>query len=87
MKNLKDILYRTGVQSVVGSTDLMISSIAFNSKEVQSDFLFVAQKGLVFDGHKFIENAIENGAKAIICEDLPDNYLKSVTYVKVDDSK
>jgi len=86
MKNLKDILYRTGVQSVVGSTDLMISSIAFNSKEVQSDFLFVAQKGLVFDGHKFIEKAIENGAKAIICEDLPDNYLKSVTYVKVDDS-
>jgi len=86
MKNLKDILYRTGVQSVVGTTDLMISSIAFNSKEVQSNTLFVAQKGLVFDGHKFIEKAIENGAKAIICEDLPDNYLESVTYVKVEDS-
>ena len=86
MKNLKDILYKTGIQSVVGTTDLQISSIAFDSREVKSDSLFVAQKGLVFDGHVFIEKAIEKGAKAIICEVFPVEFLPNITYVKVDDS-
>ena len=86
MKNLKDILYKVGIQSVVGTTDLPISSIAFDSREVKSDSLFVAQKGLIFDGHKFIEKAIEKGAKAIVCEVLPVEFIPSITYVKVDDS-
>ena len=86
MKNLKDILYKVGIQSVVGTTDLPISSIAFDSRDVKSDSLFVAQKGLVFDGHVFIEKAIEKGAKAIICEVLPIEFIPNITYVKVDDS-
>ena len=86
MKNLKDILYKTGIQSVVGTTDMLIDAIAFDSREIVDNSLFVAQKGLVFDGHKFIETAIEKGAVAIICEELPVNFMPNVTYVKVDDS-
>ena len=86
MKNFKDILYRTRIQSVVGTTDLIIDSIAFDSREVRSNSLFVAQKGLVFDGHKFIDKAIDKGAIAIICEDLPAEFVSDITYVKVDDS-
>jgi len=86
MRNFKDILYRTGIQSVVGTTDLNIDSIAFDSRNVQNNSLFVAQKGLISDGHKFIEKAIEKGAKAIICEDFPDIFIDEITYVKVDDS-
>ncbi len=86
MKNFKDILYRTGIQSVVGTTDLIIDSIAFDSREVRSNSLFVAQKGLVFDGHKFIDKAIDKGAIAIICEVLPAEFVSDITYVKVDDS-
>lgn len=74
------------MQSVVGITDLRIDSVAFDSREVKSNSLFVAQKGLVFDGHQFIEKAIEKGAIAIICEDLPDKCKPGITYVKVDDS-
>lgn len=86
MKNLKDILYKTGIQSVVGTTDLLIDAIAFDSRKIVDNSLFVAQKGIVFDGHQFIETAIEKGAVAIICEVLPVNFRSSVTYVKVDDS-
>ncbi|RLD78593.1 MAG: UDP-N-acetylmuramoyl-L-alanyl-D-glutamate--2,6-diaminopimelate ligase [Bacteroidetes bacterium] len=86
MNNLKDILYKTGIQSVVGTTDLLIDAIAFDSRKIVDNSLFVAQKGLVFDGHQFIETAIEKGAVAIICEELPVNFRSSVTYVKVDDS-
>ena len=86
MKNLKDILYKIGLQSVVGTTDLSISSVEFDSREAKNDSLFVAQKGLIIDGHKFIEKAIEKGAKAIICEVLPVDYIPNITYVKVDDS-
>ncbi len=86
MKNFKDILYRTRIQSVVGTTDLIIDSIAFDSREVRSNSLFVAQKGLVFDGHKFIDKAIDKGAIAIICEVLPAEFVSDITYVKVDDS-
>lgn len=86
MKNLKDILYKTGIQSVVGTTDLLIDAIAFDSRKILDNSLFVAQKGIVFDGHQFIETAIEKGAVAIICEVLPVNFRSSVTYVKVDDS-
>ncbi len=86
MKNLKDILYKTGIQSVVGTTDLLIDAIAFDSRKIVDNSLFVAQKGIVFDGHQFIETAIEKGAVAIICEVLPVNFRSSITYVKVDDS-
>ncbi|MCK5638771.1 MAG: UDP-N-acetylmuramoyl-L-alanyl-D-glutamate--2,6-diaminopimelate ligase, partial [Flavobacteriaceae bacterium] len=86
MKNLKDILYKVAVESVIGSTDLFISNIEFDSRKVEKNTLFIAQKGLVFDGHKFIDPSISDGAVAIICEELPKNIIKNITYIKVNDS-
>lgn len=86
MKNLKDILYKVEIESVHGSTDRLINSIEFDSREVGFTSLFVAQKGLVFDGHNFINKAIELGATSVICEKLPENLIKEVTYVQVTDS-
>ena len=79
-------MYKVSVESVVGTTDLNIEQIEFDSRKVKSNSLFIAQKGLVFDGHKFIDKAIEKGAIAIICEDLPAKFIANITYVKVDDS-
>jgi len=86
VKNLKDILYKVAVESVIGSTELTIAKIAFDSRGVKIGSLFVAQKGLVFNGHKFIDKAIEKGAIAIICEDMPDIRVSNVSYIKVADS-
>ncbi len=86
MKNLKDILYQVPINSVVGSTDLSINQLVFDSRSVAENDVFVAQKGWQVDGHVFIEKAIEKGATAVICEEIPEKLFEDVTYVQVADS-
>ncbi len=86
MKNLKDILYRVPVEAVFGSTDLLIKNIAFDSRKVEQDDLFVALKGTVSDGHVYISDVIAKGAKVIICQEIPEYKESNVTYVQVDNS-
>ena len=86
MKNLKDILYKVSIGEVVGSTDVNINSVQFDSRKVAKNDLFVAQKGVTVDGHLFIDKVIELGAKVIVCETLPAETVKNVTYIKVTDS-
>ncbi len=83
---MKDILYGVAVDSVRGTTDLPIESVAFDSRKTQDHTLFVAQKGLLFDGHEFIEKAIENGSVGIICEKFPEKINLNITYIRVADS-
>lgn len=86
-RNLKDILYKVNLISVIGKTDSEINEIHFNSKEITNGDVFVAIKGNTVDGHKFIDNALDNGARAIVCEDLPLNIHKDVVYVQVENSQ
>lgn len=86
MKILKDILYKVSIESVTGSTELGIQKIEFDSRKVESNDVFVAIRGSLSDGHDYIEKAIQLGAKAIICDTLPENIEKEVTYVQVKDT-
>jgi len=86
VKTLKDILYKTGIVDVSGSTSVTIKDIFVDSREVKSESLFVAVRGTKTDGHEFIANAIDAGAAAIVCEEFPDKLDNKVTYVKVRDS-
>lgn len=86
MKLLKDILYKVGINAIHGVTDKMISAIVFDSRAVIQDNLFVAQKGLIFDGHKFINKAIEQCATAVVCEAFPNKLMSNITYIQVEDS-
>lgn len=83
---LKDILYKVAITEVVGSTDVRISNIQFDSRKIEADDLFIATNGVSVDGHKFIDKAIGLGALAIICEKLPETLVPSITYVVVKDS-
>ena len=83
---LKDILYSVSLMEVVGSTDVEIASIAFDSRKAASEGLFVAVKGTTVDGHLFIDKAIRQGAIAVLCEEMPAETEPSVTYIKVDNS-
>ena len=74
------------MNAIHGSTERDIHGIAFDSREVKANDLFVAQKGLLSDGHQFIDNAIELGASSIICESLPENLNSEITYVEVENS-
>jgi len=86
MKILKDILYKVALTQVVGPTDIVISAIQFDSRKVADGTLFVAVKGTQVDGHNYINQCIEKGATAIICEAIPENLKKGVTYLGVKDS-
>ena len=86
MNSLKDILYRVTLDAVVGSTDVLVHNIQFNSRAIGDNDVFVAIKGSLTDGHQYIEKAIEQGAIAVVCQEIPDNTKSGITYVKVDDS-
>ena len=84
MTELKDILYKVTINAVVGSTSVKVSAIDFDSRKISKNDVFVAIKGSVADGHKFIDVAINNGAVAIICEELPINLQDGITYIQVE---
>ncbi len=83
---LKDILYKVTLDTVVGSTNILVRNIHFNSRNVAINDVFVAVKGSLTDGHQYIESAIQQGAIAVICQELPNVIKTGITYVKVDDS-
>jgi UDP-N-acetylmuramoyl-L-alanyl-D-glutamate--2,6-diaminopimelate ligase len=86
MKLLRDILYKVGIQDVVGPTNIAVENICFDSRQVGKFSAFIAIKGLRSDGHDFITTAEEKGAAAIICEELPEERNKKITYVRVENT-
>jgi len=86
MKQLKDILKGVVIESLHGVDAVSVRSIVFDSRKVQKNDLFVAQKGVSFDGHLFIEKAIGLGARVIVCQELPVDLDGSVFYLRVLDS-
>lgn len=86
MSVLKDILYKVAIEAVIGSTDIAINKMDFDSRKMESNDVFIAIRGSISDGHDFIEKAIEQGAIAIICDTFPENIVKGITYVQVKDT-
>lgn len=86
MHNLENILAGILISESIGNRDRQINKIAFDSRVVESEDLFVAIKGAEVDGHHFISKAIKNGANIIVCENLPEKINNELTYLKVKDS-
>lgn len=86
MKLLKDIIYKAGIVEVVGSTQLTIEKICFDSRAIEKYSLFIAVSGTQVDGHQYIDKAIVDGAIAIVCENLPEQLKENLTYIRVADS-
>lgn len=86
MMVLKDILYKVTINAVIGSTNITVSNIEFDSRKIDNNALFVAISGTITDGHNYIESVIEKGATAIVCERLPEVLKAGVTYIEVANS-
>jgi UDP-N-acetylmuramoyl-L-alanyl-D-glutamate--2,6-diaminopimelate ligase len=86
LKLLKDILYKVAVTAVHGSIETFVNSMQFDSRKVNQNDVFVAQKGLISDGHQFISKVIELGATTVVCEDLPVSFVTGITYIQVEDA-
>ncbi len=82
---LSKLLNHINFIEILGSGDAEVNGIEFDSRLVKTGNIFVAQPGVVSDGHQFIGKAIDNGASVVVCEKVPE--IKSeVTFVKVKDS-
>lgn len=86
MKTLEDLLLNVTTRQIKGAADIRISGITYDSREVKAGSLFFAVKGTRVDGHSFITQVIENGAIAIVCENLPESIINGITYIQVADS-
>ena len=83
---LQDLLYKVNILKLIGSTNIEISDVQFDSRKIQKKGLFIAIKGTISDGHQYIQNTIKDGAIAIIVEQLPSQLNDNITYVQVANS-
>ena len=84
--NLQELLYKVSFVKIIGTTNIEVIDIAFDSRKVKATSLFVALKGTQSDGHTYISQTINAGAKVIVLEDMPLKLDDNITYVKVEDS-
>jgi UDP-N-acetylmuramoyl-L-alanyl-D-glutamate--2,6-diaminopimelate ligase len=86
MKKIAEILRGLKVKQIVGNDAREVAQIIFDSRKAAPNCLFVAVKGTQVDGHSYISKVIENGAIAVICEDLPTNLAENVTFIVVENA-
>lgn len=86
MVSLQQILYKVNILSVAGTTDLQITDLQIDSRNVSQGSCFIAVKGTVSDGHEYIQSAILKGAVVIVCEEMPATPDENVHYIVVENS-
>lgn len=86
MKRLSELLDNVRVIEIENSSNPYISGLEYDSRRVEQGSCFFAVVGGANDGHNYIDSAIERGAKAIICQQMPELQREGVAYVVVEDS-
>src|ERR1700730_5613858 len=82
---LTDLIRGLNVKSIQGSADREITGVRYDSRRVTIGNLFVAVRGAAFDGHAFIEQAIDKGAVAVVGEQAA--LSQRATAIVVQDSR
>ena len=84
---LIELLKNVNVLNTYGDTGVEITGVNIDSRRIEAGHLFVAIPGTQTDGHKYIPKAIELGAAAILCEQMPEEQAEGVTYVVVESTE
>lgn len=82
---LNDIIKGLEIIKVDGELDLDINNVEYDSRKVSENTLFICIKGFNSDGHKYIQSAIEKGAKAFLVQD--DIKIDGYTFIRVNDTR
>lgn len=85
-KTIQSITSGIGQLTIHGSENTIVNKIIIDSRKVLPGSLFVALRGTQVDGHQFMDTAVQLGAVAILCEELPEKLHESVTYIQTEDS-
>jgi len=86
VKELAKLISDIKALEIRGSQRVFIQNVCIDSRQVGSKSLFAAIRGTSTDGHLYIGQAIQQGAAAIVCEELPDTLNEDITYVLVKDA-
>jgi UDP-N-acetylmuramoyl-L-alanyl-D-glutamate--2,6-diaminopimelate ligase len=86
MKLVSTILNSIKFQLIQGNLDTEVNEIQIDSRKIQKDDLFIAIKGTENDGHQYIQQVIEKGAKVILCENIPNHVPSEVVVIQVDNA-
>lgn len=81
-----ELVNRIPVVEIHGDNNREVAELVIDSRKVTANSLYIAMRGTVVDGHSFIASAIEKGATAIVCEELPKVLDENITYILVKDS-
>ncbi|MBP3471254.1 MAG: UDP-N-acetylmuramoyl-L-alanyl-D-glutamate--2,6-diaminopimelate ligase [Paraprevotella sp.] len=84
---LEELLVSIPLKGVCGTTELDITGVNIDSRQVAPGDLFIAVRGTQTDGHTYIDKAIGQGATAILCETLPEALDEKVTYIQVENTE
>ena len=84
---LNELIKNIEPLEVIGDINVEIGGVEIDSRNIEQGYLFIAMRGTQTDGHRYIATAIEKGATAVLCEDLPEELTKDVTYIKIADSE
>ena len=84
---LSEIIKEIRIEETIGDTQRPIADIHIDSRRIGEGHLFIAMRGTQVDGHKYIQSAIDKGATAILCEELPTTLAEGVTYLRVANSE
>jgi UDP-N-acetylmuramoyl-L-alanyl-D-glutamate--2,6-diaminopimelate ligase len=83
---LKKLTTAAGLTENDGTGNPEIAGIQSDSRRITPGMLFVAVRGTTMDGHACIESAIDKGAVAVVCEEIPESLREKVAFVLVKDS-
>ena len=86
MKTIQELISNVPQAKIQGDANLVIKKLCFDSRQIAESTLFFAIKGTTIDGHTYIQDVIEKGAIAIVCEVLPSELNSQVTYISVENS-
>lgn len=79
-------LFQTMYGQMVVTQDVEVNNVQYDSRKIQRDDCFVALKGTASDGHAFLQNAISQGARALVVQDdnaIPDSLCMHSGVIKV----
>jgi UDP-N-acetylmuramoyl-L-alanyl-D-glutamate--2,6-diaminopimelate ligase len=82
---LQDLLKNIDVIEIKGESNTVVTGVYTDSRKAVSGSAFIALKGVQVDGHQYINNALDLGAKIVIHEEKIDTSKEGITYVKVKD--
>lgn len=87
MVRINELLKGIKIEYIKGDQNIEIEGIRYDSRKIKKNDLFICVQGHKTDGHKYINDVIKKGAKAVVIDKEIERFDDNITYIKVRDSR